>query len=119
DLQKRELTVSVEPLALPSAFELPYDFSGFNVPLIPTLVGGTKLMMLIDTGDDAYAFDMRSADLKGAKFEHAPVAAGTAQNGAQSQPTSVTTLASTVQFGPLTYRHAVAAINDDLRVSDF
>ncbi|HEY6842945.1 MAG TPA: aspartyl protease family protein [Thermoanaerobaculia bacterium] len=119
DLQQRELTVSVEPFALPSAFEVPYDFSGFNVPLIPVLVGDTKVTMLIDTGDDAYAFEMRSADLKGAKFEHAPVAAGTAQNGAQSQPTSVTTLASTVQFGPFTYRRPVVAINDDLPVSDF
>ena len=119
DLDKRELTVSVEPLALPSAFEVPYDVSGYNVPLIPVFVGDAKVTMLIDTGDDAYPFDVRSADLKSAKFEHAPIAAAAAINGAQSQPTSVTTLANALRFGPLTYRRPVAAINDDLPVSDF
>ncbi|HSP34127.1 MAG TPA: aspartyl protease family protein [Thermoanaerobaculia bacterium] len=118
DFQKRELLVSEEPLEMPGAFEVPYVLEK-TLPTIPVKIGTQDVAMMIDTGDDAYACEVRSSDLKGATFAHEPRTADEVRNGANVSRTSVTTLASAIQLGPLTINDAVVGINDALPVPDF
>jgi len=118
ELQGRRLVVSREPIALPGGFEVPFELA-LNIPTIPVTVGTAQVATLIDTGDDAYAWEVRSEDLKGAILAHPPSPADVVLNGARSSQTSVSTLASTVRLGPLAIEHAVVGINDALLVPDF
>ncbi len=119
DLAHRQLRVSPEPMPLQGGFELPYEATR-NVPLISVTVGDTaRVPTLLDTGDDAYAWEARSQDLKGATYLHTPTAAANVLNGANVQRTAVTTLADTLHFGPLAIAQPVVAVNDELPVSDF
>jgi len=118
DLHERVLLVSEQPVPLPGGFELPYELN-HNIPVVPVTIDTMHVPILIDTGDDAYAFELRSDDLKGAVFSHPPVVAYSVQNGPNRQATSFTTLESAVRLGSLAFEHAVVGINDDLTVSDF
>lgn len=117
-LRDRQLVVSPEPVPLPGGFELPFDLS-LNIPTIPAKVGTAEVATLIDTGDDAYAWEVRTQDLHGAALAHPPTPAEAVLNGAKSSGTFVSTLESTVRLGPLAIEHAVVGINDALPVSDF
>ena len=118
DLRERLLLVSSEPVALKGSFDLPYELN-HNVPVVPVMIDTTRVAVLIDTGDDAYAFELRSDDLKGAIFAHEPISAENVLNGARTQPTRVSTLLSRVGLGPIAIEHPVIGINDDLPVADF
>jgi predicted aspartyl protease len=118
DLRERLLLVSSQPVPLPGAFELPYE-PNHNIPVIPVMIDTTRVAVLIDTGDDAYAFELRSEDLRGAAFAHEPIAAENVLNGAKTQPTKVTALLSQVRLGPIALEQPVIGINDDLPVADF
>jgi hypothetical protein len=118
ELQKEQLLVSPAPIPLPGSFEVAYELD-HNVPVIPVIVGAAQIPTLIDTGDDAYAWEVRTEDLHGAKLVHAPSPAAEVLNGAKSSPTFVSTMESTVRLGPLTIEHAAVAINDALPVPDF
>jgi hypothetical protein len=119
-LAKRQLLVSAEPIPLEGSFEVPYKLTS-NLPTIPLMVGDAAIPTLIDTGDDAYPWEARTEDLRGARFAHPPAAAGSVLNGANVQQTLVSTLAddSTVRFGPVSIRNAAVGINDSLPVPDF
>jgi len=118
DLRERLLLVSAEPVPLKGSFDLPYELN-HNIPVIPVMIDTARVPVLIDTGDDAYAFELRSEDLKGATFAHEPIAAESVINGANTQQTRVTTLTSRVKLGPIVLENPVIGINDDLPVSDF
>jgi len=118
DLRERVLLVSEQPVPLSGGFELPYELD-HNIPVLPVTIDTTHVPILIDTGDDAYAFELRSDDLKGAVFTHPPIVAHSVLNGPNRQQTKFTTLETPVRLGPLAYQHAVVGINDDLPISDF
>jgi hypothetical protein len=118
ELQKEQLLVSPAPIPLPGSFEVAYELD-HNVPVIPVIMGTAQIPTLIDTGDDAYAWEVRTGDLHGAKLLHAPSPAAEVLNGAKSSPTFVSTMESAVRLGPLTIEHAAVAINDALPVPDF
>ena len=118
ELQKREVLVSPDPVPLPGSFELPFEFVR-NLPTIPVSVGTAQVATLIDTGDDAYALELRTEDLKGSTLVHKPSPADSVLNGARSSPTYVSTLGTTVRLGPIAIEHAVVGINDALPVPDF
>ncbi|MFI5370695.1 MAG: aspartyl protease family protein [Candidatus Eisenbacteria bacterium] len=118
ELADRKLLVSPEPVPLPGGFEVPFE-TPHNIPLIPVTVDTTRVATLIDTGDDAYAWEARTEDLKGAVLAHPPSPSETVLNGANSSQTYVSTLESTVRLGPLAIEHAVVGINDALPVPDF
>ena len=113
-----QLLVSPEPIPLPGGFEVPYELS-HKVPTIPVMVGTAQVATLIDTGDDAYAWEVRSEDLKGAVLAYPPSPADAVLNGARSSQTYVSTLGSTVRPGPLAIEQVVVGINDALPVPDF
>ena len=118
DLRARALTVSPEPVQLAGSFELPYQLD-HNVPVVPVMIDTTRVRVLIDTGDDAYGFELRSEDLKEATFAHEPKPAGSVINGARTQQTRITTLTSVARLGPVAIEQAVIGINDDLPMADF
>jgi hypothetical protein len=118
ELKARQLLVSTEPESLPGSFEIPFELP-HNVPVIPVRVGTAQVATLIDTGDDAYAWEVRSEDLKGATLVHPPTPAVAVLNGANSSLTYISTLESTIRLGPLVIERAVVGINDALPVPDF
>jgi len=117
ELGSRRLLVSPEPVPLSGSFEVPFELS-HNVPTIPVTVGTGEVATLLDTGDDAYAWEVRTEDLKGATLVHPPVPAEAVLNGATSSQTFVSTLDGPLHLGPLTIEHAVVGINDALPVPD-
>lgn len=118
DLRERLLRVSPQPVPLPGGFDLPYELD-HNIPVIPVIIDTMRVAVLIDTGDDAYSFELRSEDLRGAAFAHEPISAENVLNGTRTQPTKVTTLACRVRLGPIAVEHPVVGINDDLPMADF
>lgn len=44
------------------SFALPYD-APLNVPTVPVQIGGRTVPILLDTGDDAFGFEVRSSEL--------------------------------------------------------
>ena len=118
DFSRREILVSRKPTAMPGSFTLPY-LSPFNVPTVPVGIGGRTVPVLIDTGDDAYALEIRSSELGSAAIVHPPLAAAAVMNGATKQQTATTTLRDPVTLGPMRALNAEIAINDDLPVGDF
>jgi hypothetical protein len=117
-LRERDLLVSEEPIPLPGSFALPIELVR-NLPTVPVEIGQVQVPMLIDTGDDAYAWEVRTQDLKSATLAHPPLPVGPVINGARSQQTLISTLATTVNLGPVVIDRAVVGINDDLPVPDF
>ena len=57
-LQKRLVLISPEPVPLPGSFELRFDLV-HNIPTVPLEVGTAKVATLLDTGDDAYEWEVR------------------------------------------------------------
>jgi hypothetical protein len=118
DFSRRELLVSRRPIPMDRSFELPIE-TPFNVPTVPVRIGTRNVQILIDTGDDAYGLELRSAELGDTPLEYPPVAAGRVLNGATEQPTRVTRLKVPVRLGPVQSFRPAIAVNDSLPVGDF
>jgi hypothetical protein len=118
DLVSRKMFVSRQPIPMPRSFTLPLDRE-IPVPAVPVGIGSRVVPVAIDTGDDAYALELRSIDLGNAAFAYPPTSAGTVMNGTTKQRTAVTVLWEPVTLGPLRVLRPEIAINDDLPVSDF
>jgi hypothetical protein len=118
DLPRRQLSVSRKRIPMRNSFSLPYQ-APLNVPTVPVEIGSQTVPILLDTGDDAYGFEIRSSELGDAALEHQPSAGPTVTNGANKQETRVATLKNPVKLGPVEAVHANFAINDDLPVGDF
>jgi len=117
DFVTRVLTVGSQPSPSARSFELPYE-APRHVPLVPIAIGGRRLQILVDTGDDAYGLELRGEELADARVDHVPVAAATVLNGTVGQTTRVTTLVDDVVLGPVRAQSAVIGVNDDLPVGD-
>jgi hypothetical protein len=117
DMNSRKLTVSELPIELNHSFSLPYE-APFNVPTIPVTFGSRTVQTLIDTGDDAYALEMKGTELQGVRFTQPPVIAGSVMNGANLQEARVAKLEDPVRLGPCVAYEGVIAINDDLPIGD-
>ncbi len=117
ELAARQLLVSPDPVLPAGGFELPFTLD-HNVPIIPVSVGTAQVGTLLDTGDDAYSWEVRSGDLQGTKLAHPPRPADSVLNGARSSSTYVSTLDGSVRLGPLTIEQAAVGINDALPVPD-
>jgi hypothetical protein len=117
-LQEHKLLLSSKPVALPGSFSLPYQLFR-NIPTVPVLVGSKEVATLIDTGDDAYGWELRSEDLNGARLKEPPKPAESVLNGAKSSQTYVGTMDGSLKLGPIEIDHPVVGINDSLPVPDF
>ena len=117
ELAIRRLVISDTPVAQPNSFNLPYEVIHFT-PNIPLQVGDRTISTLIDTGDDAYAWEVRSTDVVGVTYSHAPTPAPAVLNGANIQSAMVTTVTEPVRLGPMTTDHAALAIDDALPAPD-
>jgi len=119
DFSRREILLSRSPIKMPGSFNLPYTRpGGVDVPAIPVGIGGRTVPILIDTGDDAYALEIRSIELGDAAITHPPVTAAVVMNGAHRQRTATTRLRDPVTLGPMRALNAEIAINDELPVGD-
>lgn len=117
-LGQREMQISSEPVALTGSFQVPYIVSHFT-PDIDASTGTAIMRILIDTGDDAYPFEVRSVDVRGLPLERAPVRASDVVNfDTGVTATTLTTLASTLRIGPIRVPNPVVAINDGLDIGD-
>jgi predicted aspartyl protease len=117
DLAARRLTLNRDHMTLAGGVELPYA-APQNVPTVPVVIGGRAVQLLIDTGDDAYALELKADELGSAAVEHPPLAAMGVRNGSDIQSTRLTTLVDPVRLGALHAERAVAVVNDDLPVGD-
>ena len=118
DLKHRTLVVGSRPNVLPSAFWLPYTLDR-HLPNVELSIDGRSLPTLIDSGDDAYAWEGTSENLRGLLFDGTPVDAGTVHNG-QTGTTStlITTVDGTLELGPVYAHRPAVAINESLPLPD-
>lgn len=117
-LEEHKMQISSTPVALAESFQVPYIVSRFT-PDIELSVGTAVMTVLVDTGDDAYPLEVRSADLRGLPLEHVPVPASAVVNfDTGVTATTLTTLAGTLRIGPILAPNPVVAINDGLDIGD-
>jgi hypothetical protein len=118
DFLTKRLEVGSRPASLPSAFWLPYTLRK-HLPMIDLFADGRRLPTLIDTGDDAYAWEATSNDLKGLSFDHAPVSSATVFNGETgATKTTITSIDGALQLGPMSSQRPAVAINESLPLPD-
>lgn len=118
DLKHRTLVVGSKPKPLASAFWMPYVLKA-RLPNIELSIGGRTLPTLIDTGDDAYAWEGTSTDLRGLLFDGTPVAAGVVYNGQTGATnTMITTVDGTLHMGPVSAHRPAVGINESLPLPD-
>ena len=118
DAARRALIISTRPVPLPSAFWLPYGLKR-HLPLIDLFADGRTLPTLIDTGDDAYAWEATSKDLSGLLFDHSPVPSSTVFNGQTgATKTAVTSIDGSLVLGRVHSERPAVAINESLPVPD-
>jgi predicted aspartyl protease len=118
DLSSKTLTVAAHVVPLPRSFWLHYTIKK-HLPLIDLFVDGRKLPTLIDTGDDAYAWEGTSADLQGLLFDHSPVLAAIVFNGETGATrTTMTSVDGALELGSVRSERPAVAINESLPVPD-
>jgi hypothetical protein len=118
DLKRRTLVASSKPQALARAFWMPYTPSK-HLPNIALSIDGRILPTLIDSGDDAYAWEATSDDLRGLLFDRAPVPAGVVYNGQTgATSTRITSVDGTLVMGSAYARRPAVAINESLPLPD-
>jgi hypothetical protein len=118
DFLTRTLEVSNRPAPLPSAFWLPYTLRK-HLPMIDLFSDGRRLPTLIDTGDDAYAWEATSKDLKGLTFDHSPIPSATVFNGQTGvTKTTITSIDGSLRLGPMSSQRPAVAINESLPLPD-
>jgi hypothetical protein len=118
DWSRAALLVGTRPVPLPSAFWLPYTLAK-HLPIIGLFADGRRPPTLIDTGDDAYAWEATSRDVKGLLFDHLPVPAATVFNGdTGATGTVVTSIDGSLALGRVFSNRPAVAINEALPVPD-
>jgi Aspartyl protease/PDZ domain len=118
DLSSKTLTVSSRMVPLPHSFWLAYTLKR-HLPLIDLFIDGRTLPTLIDTGDDAYAWEGTSEDLRGLLFDRSPMLAAIVFNGETGATrTTITSIDGTLELGPARSARPAVAINESLPVPD-
>jgi hypothetical protein len=119
DFPARALLVSSRPVALPSQAWIPYVLPRSRVPIIDLSIDGKTLPTLIDTGDDAWAWEATTANLRGLQFDHAPVVAENVYNSVTGfTRTYATSIDGVLKLGPFASARTAVGINDALPVPD-
>jgi hypothetical protein len=118
DWSRAALLVGTRPVPLPSAFWLPCTLAK-HLPIIGLFADGRRPPTLIATGDDAYAWEATSRDVKGLLFDHLPVPAATVFNGdTGATGTVVTSIDGSLALGRVFSNRPAVAINEALPVPD-
>lgn len=118
DIARKSLIISSRAVQLPTAFWMPYGLQK-HLPLINLSAGGRTLPTLIDTGDDAYAWEATSNDLKGVLFDHSPVLSATVFNGQTGATrTTITSIDGSLVLGRVHSDRPPVAINESLPLPD-
>ena len=118
NLARRTLEVGSRPLSLPSAVWLPYTLQR-HLAMISLSIDGRRLPTLIDSGDDAYAWEGTSHDLRGLGFDSAPVESAIVYNGQTGATrTLITSVDGTLELGRFYAARPAVAINESLPLPD-
>lgn len=118
DIARKTLIVSSRAVPLPTAFWMTYGLQK-HLPLINLSASGRALPTLIDTGDDAYAWEATSNDLKGVLFDHSPVLSATVFNGQTgATKTTITSIDGSLVLGRVHSDRPPVAINESLPLPD-
>jgi predicted aspartyl protease len=118
DLKQRTLVVGSRPNPLPSAFWMPYRLS-HHLPVIELGIDGRRLPTLIDSGDDAYAWEATSSDLHGLTFDRTPVESAIVYNGQTGATrTTITSVDGILEMGNVYADRPAVAINESLPLPD-
>ena len=118
NLDRRTLVVGSRPLPLPSAVWLPYTLQR-HLATIELSIDGRRLPTLIDSGDDAYAWEGTPDDLRGLGFDSTPVESAIVYNGQTGATrTRVTSVDGTLELGRFYAVRPAVAINESLPLPD-
>ena len=118
NLERRTLTVGSRPLPLASASWLPYMLKK-HLPTIELSIDSRRLPTLIDSGDDAYAWEGTSADLQGLSYDSTPVESAIVFNGETGATrTRITSIDGVLELGGSYAQRPAVAINESLPVPD-
>lgn len=118
DLRNRTLRVGSHPPRLPGAFRLPYTLK-LHLPTVNLHIDGRTLPTLIDSGDDAYAWEGTSNDLRGLLFDERPVESAVVFNDKTGATrTQITSLDGRLELGPMYADRPAVAINEALPLPD-
>ena len=119
DLKRRTLVVGSRPSTLaPAAFWMAYRLS-HHLPTVELTIDGRLLPTLIDSGDDAYAWEATSSDLRGLLFDSTPVESAIVYNGQTGATrTEITTIDGTLKLGDTYAGRPAVAINESLPLPD-
>jgi len=118
NLKRKTLVVGSRPNRLPLAFWMPYRLS-HRLPEIELAIDGRRLPTLIDSGDDAYAWEATSRDLRGLLFDSTPVESALVYNGQTGATrTKITSIDGTLELGDVHAGRPAVAINESLPLPD-
>jgi hypothetical protein len=118
DFARKELIVSSRPIALRSAFWLPYTLEK-HLPMVSMSIDGRHLPTLLDTGDDAFGWEATSNDLAGLTFDRSPLPSGAVFNGQTGKmETTITSVDGVLRLGPVHAERPAVAINESLPLPD-
>jgi len=118
DFAHQSLLVSSRPIRLRSPISMQYTLS-HHCPNIDLNIDGKTLSTLIDTGDDAYAWEATSHNLNGLLLDHQPVTSAKVVNGQTGTTrTLMTSVDGNLRLGPLSSSRPAVAINESLPVPD-
>jgi hypothetical protein len=119
DMRDRVLTVGTKATRLsPRARWMPYVLR-HRVPVIGLALGATVLPALIDTGDDAYAWEATSAELKGLLFDRTPLPSARVYNPVTGfTRTMMTSVDGVLRLGRFSSPRPAVAINEALPIGD-
>lgn len=119
DFPAHTLLVSDRPVALPRSAWMPYILRHSRVPIIDLSIDGKTLPTLIDTGDDAWAWEAATADLRGLQFDRPPVLAENVYNSVTGfSRTYATSIDGVLKIGPFESNRPAVGINDSLPLPD-
>ncbi len=118
NLEGRTLTVGSRPLPLPAPVWLPYTLKR-HLATIELSIDGRRLPTLIDSGDDAYAWEGTSADLQGLSYDSTPVESAIVYNGQTGATrTRITSIDGTLELASFYAPRPAVAINESLPLPD-
>ncbi len=119
DMRDRVLLVGTKPIRLsPRAQWMPYVLR-HRVPVIGLALDSTPLPTLIDTGDDAYAWEATSAELRGLLFDRTPLPSTKVYNPVTGfTRTMMTSVDGVLRLGAFSSPRPAVAINEALPLAD-
>ncbi len=119
DVRDRVLLVATKPIRLsPRAQWIPYVLR-HRVPVIALRLDSKALPTLIDTGDDAYAWEATSADLHGLLFDRAPLPSAKVYNPVTGfTRTMMTSVDGVLRLGAFSSSRPAVAVNEALPLAD-